>query len=740
MSTIKTNTSSTQTKTTLPKITQPYIELKPSINCGNLYYYIEQAYKNGLIQKYNHPDYTEFANLSKKNYNYMYKYLKNEKNGKFQTYKYFNIYTHKLTFTTKNTDRPIQKTYEILFIQLIKELYTKPNTERIGLIYLQNHKTPILDTEEYDIICNKLKSECEKVDDIYTYYINCIGDEFKKKFLELKNIPIIRQSKNNQLKFINSIITMFNNVNISITLNIDEKLRWFNEIIEWADKIIDYNFLNHLENIKNFKNFKEIFTSFIKLNQKLHDQVSNKKYLFNIKDPYPQLTGRYCFKIADKYYEASDEKYKTYLDVIHNNTYCDITYEKCNPKNFLFTLMFNVLKYIGYDKELYVEDAAGFPVQNIYKISYDPNFDMFDSEDFINATSLNVFYNSKFNNIKYINVFFDKNEPFYIRSSFINICTKYKSFYENNNFEIDFRYKIFDDDYYNINILLYGLLTLYKYNSNLNDIITKTLPINKKETIFNIIKILLKNDNFIGLYNFISVNMNVIYENIYYVIKHEEGDNHINYLFEYGYENYTEFREYYNYLEKIIRNNYLTDITLFNQICYYTYYLLLIVIYNEYYNLNYEKYNLICNAIYEKEKFKEILSKDEIFDENSNLIINRFNKYTFTFWYNLLSYKNSYNIIFNLINRYIYHMIVRDYIKVLNICGTNFDINYNLEFKQPIKPVIFLKDTLKKAKEVEHPISKTVLEESSSSKILGGNKSYYLKDKYKYYLNKYNIF
>ena len=135
-------------------------------------------------------------------------------------------------------------------------------------------------------------------------------------------------------------------------------------------------------------------------------------------------------------------------------------------------LLFNVLKYIGYDKELNIEDAAGFPIQDAYKIYYNDEFNYFDEHDFIGSTSLYFIFNNKLQMTKYINIFFKKNEPFYFRSSFINICTRHKTFYENDNFEINFNYEIVNNKYEYINILLYGLLILDQYNDTIDNVIT----------------------------------------------------------------------------------------------------------------------------------------------------------------------------------------------------------------------------------------------------------------------------
>ena len=306
---------------------------------GNLYYFIDQAVKNNKLQSYDiSQDKGYYYNMLKQQdiYNNYY-YIS-------QNYDNFKIYTYNLPFHIKDKTT----NYEFYFIQL------ENPTEKIGLIYLQNHPTLINKNQyEYDIRCQYL-NKCKT-----TPICNNIETN-KNQIIQLINS--IKNYVNDKITFINKLLSLIDYTDNYLITSMPEadKVKLFNNLLIKNIRLninvegIDYDFIYFINDLYNYDETKMLLN------------YCNKP-IFGIHDPTNIFKTRYCIQLYDTI--TSNGSYDTYIGIIHNNEICDLkTYEDCTITDFMFTLIYKVLNYLEYKGPIYIHDASSYVINATKKI------------------------------------------------------------------------------------------------------------------------------------------------------------------------------------------------------------------------------------------------------------------------------------------------------------------------------------------------------------------------------------
>ena len=395
-------------------------------NRGNLYDCIKIAATSNKVNEI-HPDDT-FINSklynSTKFHSYYYDAEHHKVYSQFKIFEKSFYYNANILKSTMEQDPSNFIEYKFYFI-LLKESLTDRSDSYIGLVYLQNQSNDI----KCDLNCLKLYESFE-----YSFYkillelleikkelttdFTSFNDTNKQKFILYRSKMFIL------IDILNLLLPKDKNININVFKekelylllcsclhkNIEASLSLIKTQYELTEKLQalikdtdipdtqkqSYNvqlmstkdtILNEyvilLDNvINNYKINKSDENKFNQLDDIESDKIEetlNKK-IFYIKDtPYYNQT-EFCIKLYDCLYR---NKYISFVGIIHNKSQCNlqnfstqittpngIVDIKYSYTDFMFTLIYNVLSYINYTKEIYINDASMYEFKCLSKEYY----------------------------------------------------------------------------------------------------------------------------------------------------------------------------------------------------------------------------------------------------------------------------------------------------------------------------------------------------------------------------------
>ena len=475
---------------------EPQLNLDDITNTqGKLYYFISKEIenKNPLIKEYIFSDEekNQYCNINK----FMYNDILYD----------FKMYTLEIPFTYyKNI------TYYTFYLILLEE-----DVDKRGLIYLQNKETFNKNKSYYDIRCI-FNNKCNKKYNFSEKLVNKKTEIFEALLQILKDI-FNKDNLDNLFKIMTGID------DLSIFKILDS---YYNSA---------YLRLIHSYNIYSMDRLFKIVSSTTEATLSFYEQLLDNIGIDSISDYFKcnyfgmnesWSSGRvdeaqYCIKLSDKY----DEKYETYVDILHSHPRCDFEkYKKFKKLDVMFTLIYKVLSTINFKGEIFIEDASKYYID--IPSNFIDDFDIIQYEcEGDECQKITKTYNNS-------NVFDDKNSiesKKYIafETHIFSAITKKHTLYSNYGFKPDYNF-VFNNRY---NIKEFYNTIYNTINFKLNDLLNDT----NKDNINNI-KFELENMKLPSQITFYDVSYvyNLIIQllNIWFQIYHYEYYDKYNKLYQ----------------------------------------------------------------------------------------------------------------------------------------------------------------------------------------------------------------